>query len=81
VVGLAIVAGVAASLLTTYALLRVDPGTVLSACSVSAPAHSCFPPVNPWGEWLPIITGLLGMATVGVVLVLRRRGILGPIPS
>ena len=81
VVGIAIIAGVVVSLLTTYALLRVDPSTVLSSCSFSPPAHTCSSPVNPWGVWLPFATGILGMAMVGTLFILRRRGILGRIPN
>lgn len=73
--GIAIAAGVVVSLLTIYVLLRVDPSTVLRACSPGAPCSS-----NAWGIWLPDATGILGMAIVGTLLVLRRRGVLGPIP-
>jgi hypothetical protein len=71
VVAVAIIAGVVASLITTYVLLRVDPSTVLSSCS---PIHSCSSPVNPWGVWLQIATAVLGTATVGTLLIRRRRG-------
>jgi hypothetical protein len=74
VVGMVIVAGMVASLLTTYALVRVDPSTVLTSCSFSPPAHSCPSPVNSWGVWLPSATGFLGMAAVGVLLIRRHRG-------
>ena len=81
-IGLAVFAGVVVSLLTTYVLLRVDPGTVLGSCSnsTSSPAAQSCTPLNAWGIWLPDATGIIGMAMVGTLMVLRRRGVLGPIP-
>jgi hypothetical protein len=80
VIGTAIITGLVVSLLTTFVLLRVDPSTVLSSCSSRSPGPPCSSPVNAWGIWLPDSTGILGMAMVGTLLVLRRRGVLGPIP-
>ena len=59
-----------------YIMLRVDPSTVLRSCS----GASCSAARNPWGVWLPFVAGVLGAATVGVLLVVRRQGILGPLP-
>jgi hypothetical protein len=58
-----------------YIMLRVDPGTVLGVCS----GGNCSP-VNQWGVWLPFVAGFLGAVAVGVLLILRRRGILGRVP-
>jgi hypothetical protein len=80
VIGLAIFAGLVTSMLTTYILLRVDSSTVLSGCSfISPPAHSCSSPVNLWGVGLQIATGILGAATVGILLIQRRRNHQAPI--
>jgi hypothetical protein len=77
VIGLVMISGMVTAVITSYIMLRVDPSTVLSSCS----GANCSPPVNPWSVWLPGATGILGMAMVGIILILRRRGILGPIPN
>jgi hypothetical protein len=80
VVGVVLGTGVVALLLSTYALLRLAPNTVLSSCSYRPPAPSCSPPVNPWGLGLQTAATVIGMATVGTLFVLRHRGVLGRIP-
>lgn len=78
-IGISLIVGVVMLVLTLYVLARVDPSTVFSSCSVSRPGQSCSPPVNPWGVGLPIATGILGMATVAILLIRRRRGQTVPI--
>ncbi len=64
-----------------YILLRVDPNAVLMSCSAPSVTISGItrsgpmvcPPENPWGL-LPFVAGVLGMATVGILLIRRRRG-------
>lgn len=73
-------AGLFASLLATYVLLRVDPGTVLSSCS-SPIGRSCSAPVNPLGVWVQATSTIGGMASIATLLFLRRRRISSPIPT
>jgi hypothetical protein len=79
VIGLVVISIVVTLVVTTYIRLRVDPNGVLSACSVSAPGHAlsssenpCPSPVSPWDFWPPRITGFLGAAAVGILLLRRR---------
>lgn len=72
--GLAVVTFIFWALLTAYVLLWVDPGAVLSSCSVGrhGVVQSCTP-VDAVGVWLPRTIGFLGVATGGVLVVRRRR--------
>lgn len=72
-IGISLIVGVVVLLLTLYVMVRVAPSTVFSSCGFSPPAHSCSPPVSPWGL-LPIATSIIGMAAVGILLIRRRRG-------
>lgn len=80
VVGMAVIVGLVTFVLTAYVMLRIDQSTLLTSCSFGPPAHSCSPPPDPW-HLLPIATNFLGMATVGILLIRRRRGQSAPISN
>ncbi len=73
VLGIAVIVGLVTFVCTAYIMLRIDQSTLIQSCGFSPPAHSCSPPPDPW-YLLPIATSLLGMATVGILLIRRRRG-------
>jgi len=60
---------------------HVDPSTVLSSSCSTSYGSQCSPHVNPLDVWPPRITGFLGAAAVGILLLRHRRGHSAPISN